>query len=100
MDRLQPPPREKQIENNTCTPLKKIASSLMAHIVVLLNMKPSTPHIDPLGIGLIRQEKLIQLGLISRATLHRMKRRGLPSHRSGGTVWIDLAELRDFLKQT
>lgn len=60
-------------------------------------MKSQESAIDPLGIGLVRQERLIETGAISRASLHRMKKRGLPFHRSGGMVFIDLRELREFL---
>ena len=45
----------------------------------------------------VRQEAVIKAGILSRTTLHRLKRKGLPTHKVGGMVFIDLAELRAFL---
>jgi len=45
----------------------------------------------------VRQEEIIKARILSRTTLHRLKRKGLPFHRVGGMVFIDLEELRAFL---
>lgn len=45
----------------------------------------------------VRQEAVIKAGILSRATLHRLKKKGLPTHKIGGMVFIDLEQLRNFL---
>ena len=45
----------------------------------------------------VRQEEVIRAGILSRTTLHRLKKKGLPTHKVGRMVFIDLNELREFL---
>jgi hypothetical protein len=45
----------------------------------------------------VRQEAIIKAGILSRTTLHRLKKRGLRTNKIGRMVFIDVEELRRFL---
>lgn len=66
----------------------------------LWRMRSYDVSCDSAKLGLpIRQAEFLKTGYVSASTLHRWKRQGLATYRVGGTAFLDLDDIRSFVKK-